>query len=95
MTSIRGEMNYLYSIAILFCVSTQAVLAQSNLLESVKQNPEEAKALCNKLRNLNARGISSGSKEAIDQISRERKLNTSDAEILSIYVIGLHCPEVN
>ena len=56
--------------------------------------PEEAKALCNKLKDLNSRGISSSSKEAIDQISRERKLNTTDAEILSIYVIGLNCPDI-
>ena len=88
-------MNYLYSIAILLYAFTQPTMAQSNLLESVKQNPKEAKALCNKLRKLNSKGISSGSKEAIEQISRERKLNKTDAEILSIYVIGLHCPEVN
>ena len=88
-------MNYLYSIAILIFASNHGVLAQSNLLESVKQNPADAKALCRQLRKLNSKGISSGSEEALTQISQERNLNRTDAEILSIYVIGLHCPEVN
>ncbi len=88
-------MNYLYSIAILIFASTHGVLAQSNLLESVKKNPDEAKALCNQLKILNSKGISSSSKEALNQISKERNLNSTDAEILSIYVIGLYCPEVN
>ena len=88
-------MNYLYSIAILILASTHGVLAQSNLLESVKKNPGEAKALCDQLKILNSKGISSSSKEALSQISKDRNLNSTDAEILSIYVIGLHCPEVN
>jgi len=74
---------------------TPGALAQSNLLENVKRSPKEAQALCNQFRNLNSKGISSSSQEAIDQISRQRNLSITDAEILSIYVIGLHCPDVN
>ena len=70
-------------------------LAQSTLLENVKRNPQEAKALCSQFRGLNAKGISAGSKTTIDQISRQRNLSVTDAEILSIYVIGLYCPDVN
>ena len=68
--------------------------AQSTLLESVKRNPGEAKALCGKLRDYNSKGIQSSSKEVIEEISRQRNLSPSDAEILSIYVIGMHCPDV-
>ena len=88
-------MRYLYSIAILFIALTQEVLAQSNLLENVKKNPSEAKALCRQFRNLNSKGVSASSKEAINAISSQRNLSSTDAEILSIYVIGLHCPDVN
>jgi len=79
----------------LLIASTPGVLAQSSLLENVKRNPKEAQALCKQFRGLNSKGISSSSQEAIGQISRQRNLSITDAEILSIYVIGLHCPDVN
>ena len=88
-------MNYLYSFAMVFIAFVPGALAQSTLLENVKRNPKEAKALCSQFRNLNAKGISAGSKATIDQISRQRNLSATDAEILSIYVIGLYCPDVN
>ena len=88
-------MNYLYSIAMVIIASVPGALAQqSNLLDNVKRNPEEAQALCSQFRNLNTKGISAGSKATINQISEERNLSFSDSEILSIYVIGLYCPEV-
>ena len=68
--------------------------AQSNLLENVKQNPDEAIALCSKFRSLNSKGISASSNESIMEISNQKKLTKVDAEILSMYVRGLHCPEV-
>ncbi len=88
-------MRYLYTAIILLIASCPQLLAQSNLLESVKRNPQEAIALCNQLKDLNSQGISASSEQAIEQISKQRNLNTTDAEILSIYVIGLYCPEVN
>ncbi len=88
-------MQYITAIAITLLASSTPVLAQSNLLESVKRNPEEARALCEQFKKLNSRGISASSKESITEISRQRNLNNTDAEILSIYVIGLHCPDVN
>ena len=74
---------------------TPVALAQSSLLENVKRNPKEAEVLCKQFRNLNAKGISASSKANIDQISRQKNLSDTDAEILSIYVIGLYCPDVN
>ena len=85
------------SISTLFLVflsSNSFIYAQSQLLEKVKNNPDEAIALCNRLKALNAKGISSGSKQVIQEISRERKLNATDAEILAIYVVGMYCPGV-
>ncbi len=74
--------------------SIQAGMAQSNLLESVKKNPEEAVTLCKKFRRFNAQGISASSKQSIKQLSQQRNVSQIDAEILSIYVIGLYCPDV-
>ena len=68
--------------------------AQSTLLESVKRNPGEAKALCKQFKALNAKGESALSGQAIGQLASERNLSTTDAEILATYVIGLHCPDV-
>ena len=88
-------MRYLYSIAISLIAIMPGVMAQSNLLESVKRNPKEAKALCMQFRNLNSIGVSASSNQAIKEISSQKNLSNKDAEILSMYVIGLHCPDVN
>ena len=80
----------------LFLVSNSLypALSQSNLLESVKKNPKEAINICNKFREFNSRGISASSDQAIDYVSKKNKLNPINAEIFSIYVIGLHCPDI-
>jgi hypothetical protein len=70
------------------------VLAQSQLLESVKKNPGRAKALCSQLRSFNAEGLSATSPQAISRIARQENLSPMDAEVLTTYVIGLHCPDV-
>jgi len=70
------------------------VAAQSTLLESVKGNPKEAKALCRQFKALNAKGKSALSSQAIGNLSSQRNLSTTAAEILAPYVIGLHCPDV-
>jgi hypothetical protein len=68
--------------------------ANSPLLESVKNNPQRAKALCAQLKGLNAQGISYTSPQAVAQIATQQGLNSTDAEILSTYVVGLYCPDV-
>ena len=70
------------------------IYAQSNLLESVKKNPKNAIEICNKFKDLNRRGISASSDEAINYVLKKNKLSPVNAEILSIYVIGIHCPNV-
>ena len=73
---------------------TPVSLAQSSLLESVKRNPGEAQALCQQFKSINARGESALSNQSIAVIAGQRNLNTTEAEIVATYVIGLNCPDV-
>jgi hypothetical protein len=75
-------------------ISASAGFAQSSLLESVKRNPAEAKALCQSFKAMNNNGQSALSSEAINQLANQRNMSTSNAEILATYVIGLHCSDV-
>ena len=72
----------------------QPAQAQSNLLESVRRDPSKAKRLCRELRQMNQQGISYTSKQAIRQIASQENLSLMDAEVLTTYVVGLHCPDV-
>ncbi len=74
--------------------SLNPVYSQSNLLESVKKNPDEAIKICKKFRDFNSKGISASSDKAIEYVSNKKKLTPVNAEIFSIYVIGLHCPDI-
>ena len=78
----------------LFSNSFYPVFSQSNLLESVKKNPNEAIKICNKFREFNSKGISANSNKAIEYVSKKNNLTPVNAEIFSIYVIGLHCPDI-
>jgi len=83
-----------YSFLIALFLGIEAVYSQSNLLDSVKKNPQNAIEMCNKFKELNKKGISANSDEALNYVSKKSNLNQVNAEILSIYVIGLHCPNV-
>ena len=72
---------------------SQDVMAQSRLLEGVKRNPDEAKSICENFRELNKKNISAGSEKSIQKISIQKNISEVDAEILSMYVRGLYCPE--
>ncbi len=87
-------MKTLLFLLFVFSNSLYPVFSQSNLLESVKKNPNEARNFCNKFRELNAKGISASSDRAINYVSNKKKLTPVNAEIFSIYVIGLHCPDI-
>ena len=78
----------------LFSNSLYPVFSQSNLLESVKKNPDQALNICNKFREFNSKGISASSDKVIEFVSNKNKLTPVNAEIFSIYVIGLHCPDI-
>ena len=87
-------MKPLLFLLFLFSNSSYPVFSQSNLLESVKKNPGEAINICNKLREFNSKGISASSDKAIEYVSNKKNLTPVNAEIFSIYVIGLHCPDI-
>ena len=72
------------------------IYCQTNLLESVKRNPKIAIEICSKFIEFNSAGISANSDQAINHVSKtwNTQLSPLNAEILSIYVIGLHCPRV-
>ena len=67
-------MKPLLFLLFLFSNSLYPVLSQSNLLESVKKNPNEARNLCNKFREFNSKGISASSDKAIEYVSNKKKL---------------------
>ena len=87
-------MNNFFLLLFLSLAFVNPVLGQSNLLESVKKNPANAIKMCDKFKEFNLKGISASSDKAIDFVSKKNNLNPINAEILSIYVIGLHCPQV-
>ena len=87
-------MNNFFLLLFLSIANINPVLSQSGLLESVKKNPGDAIKMCNKSKELNSKGISASSDKAIEFVSKKNNLNPINAEILSIYVIGLHCPQV-
>ena len=86
----------LFYLFVLFISISDPVYSQTNLLESVKNNPKNAIEICLKFKKLNSEGISANSDLAINHVSKTWKtqLSPSNAEILSIYIIGLHCPKV-
>tara|TARA_Y100000589_G_scaffold27942_1_gene23284 strand:+ start:8700 stop:9008 length:309 start_codon:yes stop_codon:yes gene_type:complete len=95
-SKFRGKNMYRKPLflSLIFFLGMNSVNSQSNLLESVKKNPNKAIEMCRKFKELNSRGISANSDEAVDYVSKKNKLSLINAEILSIYVIGLHCPNV-
>ena len=87
-------MKFFIYFLFLFSNSIYPVFSQSSLLESVKKNPDEAINMCNKFKEFNSKGISASSDKAIEYVSKKNKLTPINAEIFSIYVIGLHCPDI-
>ena len=87
-------MKNLFLFLFLSLASINPALSQSNLLERVKKNPTDAIKMCNKFKELNSKGVSASSDKAIEFVSKKNNLSPVNAEILSIYVIGLHCPQV-
>ena len=87
-------MNNFFLLLFLSVANINPVLSQSGLLESVKKNPGDAIKICNKFKELNSKGISASSDKAIEFVSKKNNLNPITAEIPSIYVLALHCPQV-
>ncbi|QNI70698.1 putative conserved secreted protein [Cyanobium sp. NS01] len=84
----------LAALALVPPLLSQPARSQSQLLESVKRNPAKAKKLCAQLRQMNADGVSYTSRKATRVIATQENLSPGDAEVLTTYVVGLHCPDV-
>jgi hypothetical protein len=83
----------LFSLIFTTFAINQEAIAQSTLLEEVKRNPDEAKSICQRFSELNKNNISASSQQSIQEISNQKKISKGDAEILSMYVRGLYCPQ--
>ena len=83
----------LFSLIFTTFAINQEAIAQSTLLEEVKRNPDEAKSICQTFSELNKKNISASSEQSIQEISNQKKISKGDAEILSMYVRGLYCPQ--
>ena len=82
-------------VAVVLIGSASSVSAAvSDLLNSVKRNPEKAKAMCLSFRQMNADGKSAYSEKATRKVAQNQNLTFQDAEILVTYVVGMHCPNV-
>ncbi|MGC6482831.1 MAG: hypothetical protein ACON4T_04625 [Synechococcus sp.] len=82
-------------LSLLATASAGFTQSSSALLEGVKSNPKEAKAMCNAFQQLNQEDQSALAEVSIRALAKERGLSINDAEILATYVIGLHCPDVH
>ncbi len=91
--NIKVMKGFLISLILASFSINQDTIAQSRLLEGVKRDPDEAKSICQNFRELNKKNISAGSSKSIQKISTQKNISEVDAEILSMYVRGLYCPE--
>lgn len=78
----------------LVLTSTSASAADSDLLNGVKRNPQEAQAMCQTFRSLNEQGESAYDKSTTKKVAKSRQISRRDAEVLITYVVGIHCPDV-
>jgi hypothetical protein len=88
---LRGAIVALMAALVL---APAALAQQSTLLESVRQNPQRGKALCQQLRGYNAQGVSFTASQVTAAVASQQGLSQADAEVLITYVVGFYCPEV-
>ena len=86
-------MRRLFLFLLLFNINP--IIGEQNLLQRVKNNPNEAIKLCKKLKNFNSQGLRSTDEKVINYVSKKKGLDTLNSEIYSLYAINLYCPEVN
>ena len=67
---------------------------EQNILQRVKNNPNEAIKFCKKFKDFNSKGISAYDDVAIREVIKKKGFDKLNAEIYSVYAIGLHCSDV-
>ena len=90
---MKGLKHLMIGLAVVLAPST-AGAAESDLLNGVKSNPQEAKAMCQDFRDQNERGKSAYARANTRNVAESRQISKSDAEVLITYVVGIHCPDV-
>ena len=90
---MKGLQRLLIGIAVVLAPNIAAA-ADSDLLNGVKSNPQEAKAMCKSFREQNDRGTSAYDKATTREVANSRQISKPDAEVLITYVVGIHCPDV-
>ena len=87
-------MKKKFYLLLILLMGMNPLFSESNLLKNIKNNPKEAIQLCDSFREFISRGISANSDEVIKYVSEKNNISIVNAEILSIYVMGLHCPDL-
>ena len=87
-------MKLLSKFLLLIILFPAVIYAQSNILENIKRNPEEANKMCRDFKDENQKGISVRSNEYVQKLATQRNIDSTEAEILSMYVRGIYCPGV-
>lgn len=91
----NDSMRHLLALLTVGVIAAVPVSAsESDLLDAVKRNPQEAKALCKKFRKLNTKGGSAYDAKTTRRLASNKSLSIPDAEVLVTYVVGMHCPNV-
>ena len=90
---MKGLKHRMIGLAVVRAPSTAAA-ADSDLLNGVKSNPQEAKAMCKSFREQNDRGTSAYDRATTRDVAKSRQISKPDAEVLITYVVGIHCPDV-
>ncbi len=86
--------KYYFLFLFLSTINITSILGEQNLLQRVKNNPNEAIKLCRRFRDFNSKNISANDDLAIKEVMKKKGFDQLNAEIYSVYVIGIHCPDV-
>jgi len=90
---MKGLKHLMVGLAVVLTTNV-AEAADSDLLNGVKSNPQEAKAMCQDFRDQNERGKSAYDRANTSTVARSWQISRPDAEVLITYVVGIHCPDV-
>ena len=87
-------MKKIFLFLFLSTINIMPIFGEQNLLQRVKNNPNEAIKLCEKLKDFNAKDILASDDVVIKEVAKKKGLDQLNAEIYIVYAIGLHCPQV-